>query len=237
MKMKTKTASLKAAVAGVAIISLAACATDNPNRSRNIGAGVGAVAGAVLGNSVSGARGAPWVGAAVGAIAGGAVGNYMDKQRAEMEQQLAKEAERDELHISEMSDGSLRVGVASDISFEFNKAELTPAALQTYGKIASVLQSYDSTVIHVVGHTDTSGSAEYNQSLSVQRAAAVGNYFAQMGVSAARIREEGRGEREPLVRTGDNVKEARNRRVDIVIKPVVEGRESEAWTPPPYLGG
>lgn len=237
MSMNSKAVSSRMAVIGVVVLGLSACASDNPNRSRNSGAAIGAVVGAVLGNQVSDARGAPWVGAAVGAIAGGAAGNYMDKQRAEMERQLAQEAARDELHISEMSDGSLRVGVASDVSFELGKSDLTPAALQTYGKIASVLKTYDKTVIHIVGHTDTSGTAEFNQGLSDRRAQAVGNYFAQMGVSSARIREEGRGEREPLVRTGDGVKESRNRRVDIVIKPVIEGQESQAWTPPPYLGG
>lgn len=236
MKAMTRTAACKAAVIGALVFGISACATENPNRNRNTGAGVGAVVGAVLGDQVSDARGAPWVGAAVGAIAGGAVGNYMDKQRAEMERQLAEEQRRGDLRITEMADGSLRVGVASDVSFEFNSAELTSPALQTYGKIADVLKTYDKSVIHIVGHTDTSGTAEYNQGLSERRAAAVGSYFTQMGVSAARVREEGRGEREPLVRTGDGVKEARNRRVDIVIKPVVEGQEQQAWTPPPYLG-
>ena len=57
------------------------------------------------------------------------------------------------------------------------------------------------------------------------------------GVLAARIRQEGRGERELLVPTADNVKEARNRRVDIVLKPIIEGNENAAYTPPPNLGG
>jgi hypothetical protein len=89
----------------------------------------------------------------------------------------------------------------------------------------------------IVGHTDTLGSNEYNQTLSVNRAASVGSYLSQSGLPATRIREDGRGERELAVRTADNVNESRNRRVDIVIKPVVEGNEQAAWTPPPYLGG
>lgn len=219
------------------IASLAGCATDDPNRRAKVGAGVGAVVGAVIGDSVSGARGAPIVGAVVGAIAGGAVGNYMDKQQRELEQQLAEETRNKELNIIRLPDNSLKIGIASDVSFDLGSATLRPEALDTFAKLANVLKTYDKTVIHVVGHTDTSGSNEYNQSLSVNRAASVGSVLAQNGVAPTRVREEGRGERELAVRTADNVKEARNRRVDVVLKPVVEGNEQAAWTPPPYLGG
>ena len=225
------------AVLTVAVVALTACATDDPNRRAKTGAGIGAVAGAVLGNNVSHARGAPIVGAVIGAIAGGAVGNYMDKQKAELNQQLAEEQRRNELQVTQLSDGSLKVGVASDVSFDLNSAQLRPQALDTYAKIGSILKSYDKTVIHVIGHTDTTGSADHNQVLSESRAASVASYLSSVGVPSQRIRQEGRGEREPLVRTGDNVNEPRNRRVDIVIKPVVEGQESQAWAPPPYLGG
>ncbi len=226
---------VKTTVIAVAAIGLSACAND-PNQRAKIGAGIGAVTGAVIGKQVSDARGAPIVGAVVGAIAGGAVGNYMDKQKRELEERLAKEAARNELSIIQLADGSLKVGIASDVSFDVNSAQIRPAALGTYDKIANVLSTYDKTVIHVVGHTDTLGKADYNQQLSINRAASVGAYLAQGGVPRERIREEGRGERELAVRTGDNVNEARNRRVDIVIKPVVEGNEQAAWAPPPYLG-
>lgn len=220
----------------VVVVGVAGCA-DDPHRRTKTGAGIGAVVGAVIGDQVSDARGGPIVGAVVGAIAGGAVGNYMDKQQRELEQQLAEEARNNELHIVRLSGDALKIGIASDVSFDLGSATLRPDALDTYGKIASILKTYDKTVIHVVGHTDTSGSSEFNQNLSVNRAASVGSYLAQSGVPQTRLREEGRGEREPSVRTADGVKEARNRRVDIVLKPVVEGNEQAAWTPPPYLGG
>lgn len=220
----------------LAVASLVGCAGD-PNQRAKIGAGVGAVVGAVIGDQVSDARGAPIVGAVVGAVAGGAVGNYMDKQQRELEQQLAEEARNNELQIVRLSGDALKIGIASDVSFDLGSATLKPDALSTYGKIANILKTYDKTVIHVVGHTDASGSAESNQALSVNRAASVGGYLAQSGVPSTRIRQEGRGERELAVRTADGVKEARNRRVDIVLKTVVEGNEQAAWTPPPYLGG
>lgn len=216
--------------------TLAGCAND-PNRNTKIGVGTGAVLGGVIGRQVSGADGAPIVGAVIGAIAGGAVGNYMDKQRRELEAKLAEEARRQELVITQIAPDTLKIGVASDVSFATGSAQLSAAALTTFAKIASTLQSYDKTVVHVVGHTDTVGSTGFNQTLSEQRAASVGSYLASQGLPATRIREEGRGERELLVRTADGTAEVRNRRVDIVIKAVVEGNEQSAWTPPPYLGG
>lgn len=229
--------AIRLAVVAAVIGSLSACATDDPNRRAKTGALIGAAAGAVLGNQVSHASGAPIVGAVVGAIAGGAVGNYMDKQQAELEQQLAEEAARNELRITQLSGDALKIGIASDVSFDIDSAQLKPEALNTYAKIANVLKTYDKTVIHVVGHTDSTGTDAHNQSLSERRAAAVASYLNLQGVPSSRTRQEGRGERELLVKTGDGVKEARNRRVDIVIKPVIEGNEQAAWTPPPYLGG
>ncbi|MFT4045952.1 MAG: OmpA family protein [Solimonas sp.] len=224
------------ALVAVLVGSVAACATDDPNRRAKTGAVIGGVAGAVIGNNVSHATGAPIVGAVIGALAGGAVGNYMDRQQAELNRQLAAEQRNNALQITRLSDGSLKVGIASDVSFDLNSAQLRPEALDTYAKIANILKSYDQTVIHVVGHTDTTGSDEYNLRLSASRASTVASYLSSLGVPSQRIRQEGRGEREPLVRTADNVNEPRNRRVDIVIKPVVQGQEQQAWAPPPYLG-
>jgi outer membrane protein OmpA-like peptidoglycan-associated protein len=152
------------------------------------------------------------------------------------EQQLAQEAARNELQITRIGGDALKIGIASDVSFDVNSATLKPEALNTYAKIANVLKTYDKTVIHVVGHTDSSGSAEYNQGLSNRRATSVSSYIAQNGVPATRIREEGRGLREPIADNGSSAGKAKNRRVDIVLKPVVEGNEQAAWTPPPYLG-
>lgn len=233
--MKPVSKFVQPLILSAVVIGLSGCAGD-PNQRAKVGAGVGAVVGAVLGNSVSDARGGPIVGAVVGAIAGGAVGNYMDKQQRELEQQLAQEAARNELQIVRLDGDALKIGIASDVSFDVNSATLKPEALNTYAKIANILKTYDKTVIHVVGHTDSTGSAELNQGLSERRAASVSSYIAQNGVPATRVREEGRGLREPV---GDNrTAEGRtkNRRVDIVLKPVVEGKEQAAWTPPPNLG-
>lgn len=231
---------IKAFIAGGVIVAitaggLSACA-DSPNKDAQRGAAIGAVLGAVIGNQSKSKKG-KYVGAVVGALAGAGVGHYMDNQRNELQAKLKAEEQAKLLNITELSEDTLKIGIASDASFDLGSSQLKPEALNTYGKIANILKSYDKTVIHIVGHTDSSGSDALNQTLSENRAASVATYFQNLGVDSSRIRTEGRGERELLVKTADGVKEARNRRVDIVIKAVVEGREDSAWTPPPYLGG
>ncbi len=214
---------------------LAGCAADDPNKRAKTGAAVGALLGAVAGHQVDGNKGR-YIGAVVGAIAGGAVGNYMDKQQAELERELAAEAARNELNITRLAGDALKIGIASDVSFDVNKADVRPAALTTYTKIAEVLKDYDKTVVHVVGHTDSTGSDAYNQGLSERRAESVRSVLAGNGVIADRLLMEGRGEREPIADNSTPQGRTQNRRVDVIIKAIVEGNEGAAYTPPPYLG-
>ncbi len=227
--------SLKTLGASALCVALIGCAADDPNRQAKTGAAIGALIGAVAGHQVDGDKGR-YIGAVVGAIAGGAVGNYMDKQQAELEQRLAAEAARNELNIVRLTGDALKIGVASDASFGFDRADMTANAQATFAKIANVLKDYDKTVIHIVGHTDSVGSDAYNMGLSQRRATAVSSFLTQNGVLNERLRTEGRGEREPLASNDTEAGRTRNRRVDIVIKAIVEGQEQQAYTPPPYLG-
>lgn len=225
---------LIAATTAAAVLS-AGCAADDPNKRSKMGAAIGAIVGGVVGHQADGDKGR-YVGAVMGAIGGAAVGNYMDKQQAELERELAAEAARNELNITELPGNALKIGLASEVSFDSGKHDLKPSAYATYTKIANILKDYDKTVIHVIGHTDSDGKDAYNQSLSERRSSAVGNRLIAEGVPNGRVLLEGRGEREPIADNGTADGKRRNRRVDIVIKPIVEGRESEAYTPPPYLG-
>jgi outer membrane protein OmpA-like peptidoglycan-associated protein len=225
---------LRLTLVALCALSITACAGD-PNRRAKIGAATGAVVGAAVGNKVDRGQG-KYVGAVVGAIAGGAVGHYMDKQEEQLQKDLAQEAARNELSIVRMADDTLRVGIASDVSFDVNSAEIKFNARQTYDKIANVLKDYEKTIIHVVGHTDSDGSDQHNQALSERRAESVANLLSNNGVPSARVRTEGRGEREPIASNTTAEGKRKNRRVDIVIKTVVEGREQDAERSPPYLG-
>ncbi len=231
--MNVRRAAIAATV--TAAMLAAGCAADDPNKRAKTGAAVGALLGAVAGHQVDGKKGR-YIGAVVGAIAGGAVGNYMDNQQAELERELAAEAARNELNITRLAGDALKIGIASDVSFDVDKSDIRSGALATYTKIAEVLKDYDKTVIHVVGHTDSTGSDAYNQGLSERRAASVLAVLRNNGVLADRMLTEGRGEREPIADNSTPAGRTKNRRVDIVIKAIVEGNEGSAYTPPPYLG-
>lgn len=231
-------ARLLVAAAMAAPVAISGCATDSPNRNRNIGIALGAIGGAVLGNNVGdGDTKTRVLGAAGGALIGGAVGNYMDKQRAELERQLADEQQREQLGITEVGDNTLKIGVAGDATFPFDEATIEPQFKPTFDKIASVLADYDKTIVHVVGHTDSVGAEAYNKGLSMDRATAVSTYMSREGVNGSRILSYGAGESNPVATNDTEAGRRQNRRVEIFIKPVVEGQERQAYQPPPGVRG
>lgn len=217
--------------AGLCLTILAGCAADDPHRRAKTGAAIGAVVGAVVGHQVDDDKGR-YIGAVVGAIAGGAVGNYMDQQQRKLEALLQDEQATGQLAIRRLSDDSVLIGVASEASFDVGKADIKPNAIPIYGKIADVLKQYDKTAIHVIGHTDSTGAEDFNQRLSEQRAGTVANYFRSTGIVSERLFIEGRGESEPRATNDTAEGRAKNRRVDIIVKAIVEGQEGAATLAP-----
>jgi outer membrane protein OmpA-like peptidoglycan-associated protein len=216
-------------------LTLTACVSmDDPNRRAKTGAGAGAVVGAVIGQVVGDDTKGTLIGAAVGAVAGGAVGHYMDKQQAEFERELEAEQRQHDIEIERMKDDTLKLSVNSEVSFDFGKATVKPAFYLTLDKLAEVLHKYDRTVVHVVGHTDSIGSNAYNQGLSERRAQAVGSYLSGHGVPYNKLRTEGRGELEPRDTNETEAGRQLNRRVEIFVKPIVEGQEQRAYESPQY---
>lgn len=227
---------IPAIAALAAALFLAGCAADSEHRSRNTGAIMGAVAGAILGHNVGdGDTSDRVIGAAGGALIGAAVGDYMDDQRAELERKLAEEQRRDQLGITEIGEDTLKIGIAGDATFEFDKATIQPQFKPTYDKIGSVLADYDKTVVHVVGHTDSVGSEAYNERLSRKRAEAVGLHLRDRGVNGNRIIYYGEGEMRPIASNETENGRRRNRRVEIYIKPIIEDDERRAYEPPPGI--
>ncbi len=222
----------KALIVGLITASLTSCATDDPNQRAKMGAVMGAVAGAALGHSVENNKKGVLIGAAVGALAGAGAGNYMDKQQQEMEAALASERASHALEVQRLQDETLKIDIASEVSFDFGKAGLKSAFMPTLQKVSNILQRYPNTVIHVVGHTDSVGSESYNMTLSQQRADSVVGYFASQGVERSRLVAAGRGESEPRATNATEAGRQLNRRVEIYVKPVIEGQESNAYQTP-----
>jgi len=215
------------------IAVLSACATtEDPNQRAKAGAAIGAAVGAVIGYAVDDGTGGVLAGAAVGAAAGAGVGHYMDNQQQEMEAALAEEQARHDLEVQRLQDETLKIDIASEVSFDFDSASLKSAFTPTLQKVSEILVRYPHTVIHVVGHTDSVGSDSYNTELSRRRAQSVVDYFVSRGISPSRLVTVGRGESEPRATNDTEAGRQLNRRVEIYVKPVIEGQESEAYQTP-----
>lgn len=191
---------------------LTACAgASNQQTGTGIGAAAGAGLGAVIGQAIGRDTKGTVIGAGIGAVAGGLAGNligsYMDKQ----EQQLRQ---LEEASIQREQD-VLTATFKSDFLFDLNSADLKTDAGGELDRVAGVLNDYPQTTIRVEGHTDASGSVEYNQTLSERRALTVKNALVQRGVDASRLETVGYGKSRPI-----SSNDADNRRVVLVINPI-----------------
>jgi outer membrane protein OmpA-like peptidoglycan-associated protein len=226
--MKRTIRALGAAIIGAAL-ALAGCATDEYGRTRPLtdaetGVLIGAAAGAAVGAAAS-KKGRRTKGAVIGAvgggIAGGLVGNYMDNQKKDFEKQLASEIGAGAIELETLPDHGLRVVMTERTSFDFDSADIKAGFHPTMDKISTIVNRYGKTTLDVVGHTDSVGSAQYNQGLSERRAQAVERYLLGRNVHPQRLTATGRGETVPRARNDTKEGRALNRRVEILIEPVV----------------
>ncbi len=185
---------------------------------------IGAASGAGIGYLAKKDRHAKGalIGAIGGGIAGGLVGNYMDNQKKDLENVLASEVEHGAITIDKLPEHALRVTMTAQTAFDFDSATIKPGFDPAMDRIGNVFQRYGKTHITVIGHTDNIGTAQYNLQLSQRRARAVESYLQGKGVVEQRLVSDGKGESAP--RASNTSEEGRrlNRRVEIVIEPVVE---------------
>ena len=180
------------------------------------GAGYGAAAGAVIGLLTRGDKlQNALIGAAVGGIAGGAIGNYQDRQERKLREQLAGTG----VDVVR-KENNLTLNMPGNITFKSNSADLSASFYPILSKVSSTLLEYGDTVIEVAGHTDSSGSAAYNQALSERRAQSVGAYLTNQGVAQQRLIVVGDGENDPVATNDTSEGRQRNRRVELTIVPV-----------------
>jgi len=215
-------------LSAVLALTLTGCASspNDPNKKTKegaaIGATLGAIAGAVIGHQQDRSGGAlrgALIGAAAGGALGAGVGVYMDKQQAAFDQELAAEKQANQIEVERLQNENLKITMNSEVSFDYNSAELQPAFRRTLDKVANILNRYTRSTVKITGHTDSRGSAEYNQRLSEQRAKAVAWYLADAGVDSRRVLTEGRGEAQPRASNETEAGRQLNRRVEMLIVP------------------
>jgi len=105
------------------------------------------------------------------------------------------------------------------VYFDFDSWTLKAEQLKVLDAVIATARSGGQANINIVGHTDTSGSADYNQRLSVKRANVVVEALVTMGARRAALHASGVGETDLAVQTPDGVKEAKNRRTVITLQP------------------
>ena len=200
----------------VAVVVLATgCAemTDTQRRTAT-GAGVGALAGAVLSSATGGRAG---TGAVVGAGVG-ALGTYiwsqnMERQKREMEQATQGTG----IAVTQTQDNQLKLDIPSDISFAVGRSDIQSNFAPVLDRFAEGLRNNPNTDVRIIGHTDNTGSDAVNNPLSLERAASTRNYLTGRGVDGRRISIEGMGERQPIATNDTSDGRSRNRRVEIYV--------------------
>ena len=189
--------SLISRVLGLACALLWApgCTTDPFTGERQvsrtaIGAGVGAVAGAglgvLIGNESRERRRNAAIGAGIGALTGGAVGVYMDRQEAA----LRRELQGTGVSVTRMGD-NIVLNMPGNVTFATDQADIRSEFYPVLNSVVRVLEEYEKTLIHVSGHTDATGTADWNQRLSERRAGSVAGYLGAQGVQTVRILSQG----------------------------------------------
>ena len=190
---------------------LGAC--KNMSKARKgtyIGAGAGAAAGAAIGKAAGNTAMGAILGAAVDGAAGYGIGRYMDKQAQELQKDL------EGAEIERVGEG-IKITFREGIQFATNSAELSETSKTNLNDLAGTLKKYDDTNILIEGHTDITGTREYNLVLSEKRAKSVADYLKDLGVPGKRVTTEGYGPDQPV---GDNESDygrQQNRRVEVAI--------------------
>jgi outer membrane protein OmpA-like peptidoglycan-associated protein len=209
-------------VASVALaLAVAGCTIDpytGEKKTSNTakGAGIGALAGAAIGAATAGKdkNKAIKQGALAGAAVGAGAGYYMDTQEAKLRQQL----EATGVRVERIGD-TIKLIMPGNITFDTSSSSLKPSFTDVLNSVVEVVKEFDKTLLQINGYTDSTGSFEYNQNLSEQRAESVARFFLNSGVAASRVRTAGMGPRDPIASNDTAAGRAQNRRVELSLIP------------------
>ncbi|ROT46855.1 hypothetical protein CHR62_01625 [Pusillimonas sp. NJUB218] len=178
------------------------------------GAGAGAAVGAGLGAIIGDSSKAALIGAGIGAVAGAIAGYNWTGIKNDVQQSGATSLGVD---VVEMPDGTLKVLIPSHVSFDTGKYALKPELLPVLDSVARALTQHPELRAKAIGYTDSTGTAQVNQTLSMNRARAVTDYIAARGISGTRLMSEGRGPSNPIADNSTPEGRAMNRRVELFL--------------------
>jgi len=201
---------------------------NNTQKGAGIGTAAGAILGAVIGNNIGNGKNSELgavLGGVIGGVTGGVIGNKMDKQAREIEEALpGAEVER-------VGEGIMLTLGENAVRFDTNKATLSTSAKANLEKLVPIFNSYENTNIVIYGYTDSTGSVEYNQTLSAKRANSVKEYLTTKGLGNARFETKGLGVNDPIATNETAEGRSKNRRVEFAIvanEQMIEEAQKEA---------
>lgn len=210
------------------VVLMTACSTLDPYtreeqtskaaKGAMIGAVSGAVAGLITGDDSLERKQHALIGAGIGALAGGAVGYYMDRQEAKLRAQL----EGSGVSVTRVGD-NITLNMPGNITFATNSSDLNADFFPVLRSVGIVVNEFEQTIIEVAGHTDSTGSDQYNQALSERRAGSVATVLQAENVLAERIITVGIGEQRPIADNGSASGRQANRRVELTLVPLTAG--------------
>ncbi|MBM5458872.1 OmpA family protein [Pseudomonas sp. P66] len=215
--------AIKSAVIAICFTVVSGCSVNPQTGEREfdrtaIGATVGGVAGGILGAAVGGERGA-LIGIAAGAALGGGTGYWMDKRAIKLQEELKQKGMEASTSIDPATGlQMLTIQAPADVVFSSASADLHPSAYQGLFAISSALEGQSNLRVEVTGHTDSTGSSQFNNLLSYARAQSVAQYLFAGGVPAQSIAVRGVGPLIPVASNATAEGRAQNRRVEIRIK-------------------
>lgn len=198
---------------------LSGCTTTNPYTGQQevskttIGAGAGAVGGALVGQLIGHNTASTLVGAGIGAMVGGVAGNYMDHQANELRAQLQGSG----VQVVKYPNGDVKLIMPGDITFQNDRADIRPEFYNVLNSVAIVLNKFNRTNVKIAGYASKVGSPEHNQILSEQRAHSVASYLISQHIDPNRIMAVGYGSRYPVASNATREGQAQNRRVEITL--------------------
>lgn len=217
------------ALAATSLLATSACVTD-PNTGQKrpsqtaIHAGIGTVAGLLLGGLIGGSGGRI-LGAGIGGIAGAVIGAKKDEQTRQLKEQTAGTG----VNVTNPDNGNaILVNLPESVTFDSGSYNLKPEARAVIDRISESLKQYPNSLVDVYGHTDSQESGMNGQALSENRARTIANYLATRGVSEARMRSQGYGATMPVATNDTPEGRAQNRRVEIKIVPISQEQVQSA---------